>query len=113
MYYRVSNLSTPNEPNHYSSCPPGNDIPGEYINFDRAWKHFLWEANQGLGKPGICLFANHTNQLLAFSFERKGWPKEGDVFDRMRVRVTGAMPKEMKLKLLQEVRSGKRHMREF
>ena len=50
--------------------------------------------------------------MLAYSFIRDGYP-EGDEFDRMRVRVTGAMPPKFKLKLIEEVKAGKRRMRMF
>ncbi len=81
-------------------------------SIESMWKSFLGWVSLGLGCPNVGLYSN-TRGLLAYSFEREGWPNEGDEFDRMRVRVTGAMPSSMKLKLIEEVRLGKRHMREF
>lgn len=75
------------------------------------WMDFLMWANACFGEPDIALWSN-VKGMLAFSFEREGWP-EGDEFDRMRVRVTGAMPLEFKQKLINELKSGKRHMRRF
>lgn len=70
----------------------------------------MW-ANACFGEPNIALWSN-VRGILAYSFERDGYP-EGDEFDRMRVRVTGAMPSKFKLKLIEEVKAGKRHMRMF
>lgn len=75
------------------------------------WREFLWWAQMGIGQPGTILNSN-VRGILAYSFEREGFPK-GDEFDRMRVRVTGAMPLSFKVKLIEEVKSGKRHIREF
>lgn len=80
-----------------------------YLN--SSWMDFLLWVNACFGQPGIALMSN-VRGILAYSFEREGFP-EGDEFDRMRVRVTGAMPKEFKLKLIEEVKAGKRHMRMF
>lgn len=81
------------------------------LTFEGWWEAFLGIAGNCLGNPGMGFFSSNKG-LLAYSFEREGFP-EGDEFDRMRVRVTGAMPLRFRLKLIEEVKSGKRHMREF
>lgn len=80
-------------------------------DLDKAWKTFLWWSNLGVGNPGMFLKSRKSG-ILAYSFQREGFPS-GDLFDRMRVIVTGAMPLEFKQKLINELKSGKRHMREF
>ena len=77
----------------------------------KAWKTFPWWTNIGVGNPGMYLKSRNSG-VLAYSFQREGFPS-GDLFDRMRIRVTGAMPLEFKLKLIEEVKAGKRHMRQF
>ncbi len=70
----------------------------------------MW-ANFGAGCPSIGLYSN-VRGLLAYSLEREGYPS-GDEFDRMRVRVTGAMPAAFRAKIISEMKSGVRHMRDF
>lgn len=109
--YKVAYLRNPNIPNKWhSSDKRAPKIPGRYKDFWPAWNQFFWEANMMCGEPGLGVW--YKTDLLAYSFEREGFP-EGDEFDRMRVRVTGAMPLEFKLKLIEEAKAGKRHMRMF
>lgn len=109
--YKVAYLSNPNKPNKWFCFDKrAPKVPGRYKDFQSAWNQFLWEVNMGFGEPGIGIW--FKEDLLAFSFEREGFP-QGDGFDRMRVRVTGAMPIEFKQKLINELKSGKRHMRRF
>ncbi len=80
-------------------------------SLDSYWGRFLVISNYGLGNPGVALYSS-TKGLLAYSLEREGFPK-GDMFDRMRVRVTGAMPPAFRAKIISEMKSGVRHMRDF
>lgn len=110
--YRVASLETPNEPHIWTSfSEDAPDVPGEYPDFEPSWRQFLREANMMimLGSP-VGLYKD--GELIASAFQRKDYPK-GDMFDRYRIRVTGAMPPAFKAKIISEMKSGVRHMRDF
>lgn len=112
--YKVCYLGSPDKPFEWMTGPKfSQKYKAAYSSLEQAWEHFLQNANMCM------IFGDNQglyrgNELLAYTFEHPDYKDpDWDEFDRYRVRVTGAMPKEMKLKLIEEVRSGKRHMREF
>jgi hypothetical protein len=112
--YKVCYLGHPDKPFEWQTGPKLNQrFKAEYKDLDQAWRHFLDNANHCM------IFGDEQalyegDKILAYTFVCPNYKDpEWDEFDRYRVRVTGAMPSSMKLKLIQEVKSGKRHMREF
>ncbi len=74
------------------------------LSLYQAWHGFMHLSFACLGCPGMGLYSS-IKGLLAYSFERPEFPS-GDEFDRMRIRVTGAMPRQMKAKIIEEFKSG-------
>lgn len=112
--YKVCYKGKPDRPFEWMTGPKLNQrFKAQYASLEQAWQHFLDNAN-------MCMMFGdeqalyQDQELLAYTFQHPDYKNPGwDEFDRYRVRVTGAMPLEFKRKLINELKSGKRHMREF
>lgn len=114
--YKVCSKGLHDVPHVWNGTGPEGEeskITGEYENLEGAWGQFLWESNMRMMMDSD-LAIYKDRELLAYTMEHPQYNEpDWDEFDRYRIRVTGAMPLEFKLKLIEEVRAGKRHMREF
>ena len=83
-------------------------------SLESVWYDFIAITAYGIGNPNLAIYSTvkGLERPLAYSLVRKGFP-EGDEFDRMRIRVTTNMPLKFRARIIDEMKSGIRHLRDF
>lgn len=111
--FNVCYLGHPNKPLQWETGPGfSQKHTASYKELDQAWEHFLQTANSCMMFGDMALYQD--NELLSYTFEHPNYRKpDWDEFDRYRLRVTSSMPHKFKVKLVEELKFGKRHMRSF
>jgi hypothetical protein len=112
MTFKVCYLGYPDKPMEWEIAS-SQRYKATWDLVESAWRFFLDRANccQIFG-DNIALYRDQ--EVLAYTFEHPQYKDpDWDEFDRYRIRVTGAMPPAFRAKIISEMKSGVRHMRDF